>query len=41
MLADLASPATAALESEMKLGEAYSAESGLAEKLKLRGEDFR
>lgn len=38
VLADLTSPTTAALEIELKLGEAYSEESGLAKKLERKAE---
>ena len=38
VLADLTSPTSSAVEAELKIGEAYSEESGLAEKLKRRAE---
>jgi recombinational DNA repair ATPase RecF len=38
VLAELRSPTTAALEAELKLGESYSAESGLEKKLKRKAE---
>lgn len=38
VLADLTSPTAAALEAELKLGEAYSEKSGLDEKLKRKAE---